>query len=62
MKYSNTYLIIVGITVLTLSSCAWFGANPHKDGLVIPPNTIEVDGTSSSIDVETPTTTEDVRG
>jgi hypothetical protein len=54
MKYSNTYLIIVGITVLTLSSCAWFGTkNPHTDALILPPDTIEV---------ETPTTVEDVRG
>ena len=44
---------IIITTLFILTSCAWFGANPHTDGLVIPPNTIEV---------ETPTTVEDVRG
>ena len=54
---------IIITTLFILTSCAWFGtANPHSEGLVLPPNTI--DGTSSSIDVEveTPTTVEDVRG
>ena len=44
---------IIITTLFILTSCAWFGANPHTDGLVIPPDTIEV---------ETPTTVEDVRG
>ena len=39
--------------VAMLSSCAWLG-NPHKDGIkIFLPDAIEV---------ETPTTTEDVRG
>ena len=46
-----TSIILAAAFILT--SCAWFGANPHTDGLVIPPDTIEV---------ETPTTVEDVRG
>ena len=55
--------LLILLCAFALSSCAWFGtANPHSEGLVLPPNTIEVDGTSSSIDVETPTTVEDVRG
>jgi len=47
------YKTLIILCSLTLSSCAWFGANPHSDGLVIPPDTIEV---------ETPTAIEDVRG
>ena len=46
-------LMIAAVVILLCTSCAWFGANPHKDGLVIPPNTLEV---------ETPTAVEDVRG
>jgi len=61
--------------VLLLSSCAWFGANPHSDGLVIPPDTIEINTQSPIGDIETPLicvsesdtgcegmSTEDVRG
>ena len=45
---------IIITTLFILTSCAWFGtANPHSEGLVLPPNTIEV---------ETPTTVEDGRG
>ena len=57
MKAERVFLIIVLIMmVVLLSSCAWLDAlkgNPHQEGLIIPPNVIEV---------ETPTTTEDVRG
>ena len=64
MKSERVFLIIMLVMIVVLlSGCAWFGtANPHSEGLVLPPNTI--DGTSSSIDVEveTPTTVEDVRG
>ena len=46
--------LLIVLMAFALSSCAWFGTkNPHTDGLVIPPNTIEV---------ETPTAVEDVRG
>jgi len=47
------YKTLIILCTFALSSCAWFGANPHSDGLVIPPDTIEV---------ETPTAIEDVRG
>ena len=46
--------LLILLCAFALSSCAWFGtANPHSEGLVLPPNTIEE---------ETPTTVEDVRG
>ena len=45
-------LLIVFI-VLILTGCSWLSANPHTDVLIIPPDTIEV---------ETPTAIEDVRG
>ena len=56
MKAERVFLIIMAIMlVVLLSSCALFGtANPHSEGLVIPPTVIE--------EVETPTTVEDVRG
>jgi hypothetical protein len=44
-----TFLIIAPI----LTGCSWLSANPHTDVLIIPPDTIEV---------ETPTAIEDVRG
>ena len=55
MKSERVFLIIMLVMIVVLlSGCAWFGtANPHSEGLVLPPNTIEV---------ETPTTVEDVRG
>ena len=55
MKAERVFLIIMLVMIVVLlSGCAWFGtANPHSEGLVLPPNTIEV---------ETPTTVEDVRG
>ena len=55
MKAERVFLIIMLVMIVVLlSGCAWFGtANPHSEGLVLPPNTI---------DVETPTTVEDVRG
>jgi len=46
-------VITLIVLVAMLSSCSWLG-NPHKDGIkIFLPDTIEV---------ETPTTTEDVRG
>ena len=45
---------IIITTLFILTSCAWFGtANPHSEGLVLPPGTLEV---------ETPIAVEDVRG
>ena len=49
-------LVIVIVAFGSLTGCALLDklrGNHHVDGLVIPPNTIEV---------ETPTTVEDVRG
>ena len=59
MKSERVFLIIMAIMlVVLLSSCTLLdklrgGINPHSDNLVIPPNTLEV---------ETPTASEDVRG
>ena len=46
-------IITLIVLIAMLSSCAWFG-NPHKDGIKI--------FLPDAIKVETPTTTEDVRG
>ena len=48
-----TLVTLIALNVAMLSSCAWFG-NPHKDGIKI--------FLPDAIKVETPTTTEDVRG
>ena len=42
---------IILTTLFILTSCSWFGANPHTEGPILPPGTLEV---------ETPTTIEDV--
>ena len=47
-------LVISIVAFGSLTGCAWLGIkNPHTEGLTIPPKIIEV---------ETPTTVEDVRG